>query len=581
MKKQLLAYTLLILGASLGACKKDFLERRPLSEISPQDFFNTEKDLEMYTNSLYGNLPGTDIYSADNTSDNVETAATNEVVAGRTIVKTSAGEAGWNWGALRNMNYFLVNYNKAATPDSLKNHYAGIARFFRAFFYFEKVQRFGDVPWYSNPLEANSPELYKARDPRTLVIDSILADLDFAAAKIKPGKSTSRITKWAALALKARVCLFEGTYRKYHNELGLPGANELLQKAADAAKAIIDGGMYKLYTTGKPESDYLNLFAADVANVDEVILARVYDRTLTKTHAANGAFTVSTLGAPGLTKALINNYLMKDGTPFTSVANAATMPFWEEVKNRDPRLAQTIRTPGYKRIGASTTLVPDYTVALTGYQCIKFVTGTDQDGYNSNGNDLPVFRYAEVLLIYAEAKAELQQFTQADADKSINVIRTRVGMPFLTLAGLTADPLLSGQNPGITNPIILEVRRERRVELAIEGFRYQDLMRWKLGPLLAQPFLGAYFPAKGEFDLDGDGKNDIAIVDAKPATPVPGMQYFILKPDRALTEDSKGNIIVHPADIKKFESPKHYLFPLPLTELLLNTNLEQNPDWKK
>lgn len=581
MKKQLLAYTLLVLVAVSGACKKDFLERRPLSDIAPQDFFNTEKDLEIYTNSLYGNLPGTDIYSADNTSDNVETASTNEVVAGRHIVKTSAGEAGWNWGALRNINYFLNSYQKAAIPDSVKNHYAGIARFFRALFYLEKVQRFGDVPWYSYPLEANSPELYKARDSRVLVVDSILADLDFAAAKIKAGKNVSRITKWAALALKARVCLFEGTYRKYHSELGLSGADELLQKAADAAKAIMDGGMYKLYSTGKPETDYLNLFAADAANTDEVILARVYDRTLNKTHTANGAFTVSTLGAPGLTKALINSYLMKDGTPFSAVPNYATMPYWEEVKNRDPRLAQTIRTPGYKRIGTNVPLVPDYSDALTGYQGIKFVTGTDQDGFNSNSNDLPIFRYAEVLLIYAEAKAELHQLTQGDADKSVNVIRTRAGMPFLILAGLTADPVLVQHNPGVTDPAILEVRRERRVELAIEGFRYQDLMRWKLGALLAQRFLGAYFPGKGEFDLDGDGKNDIAIVDARPDNPVKGLQYFILKPDRALTEDTKGNIIVHPVDIKKFESPKHYLFPLPLTEMLLNKNLTQNPDWEK
>lgn len=574
MKRILMVLSVL----TLAACKKDFLDRQPLSDIAPGSFFNNEKDLTLYTNGFYAMLPGNEIYSNDLSSDNVEPAVIGDVVAGRTVVQTDAASAQWTWSDLRNVNYFLANHGKAAVSDSIKAHYAGIARFFRALFYFSKVQRFGDVPWYSQPLEANSPELFKGRDPRALIVDSIIADLDYAAANIKTAKNTSRITKWAVLAMKARVCLFEGTYRNYH--LGKGSGDHLLQKSVDAAQQVMESGLYKLYSTNNPAVDYVNLFSADVANADEYILARIYDRTLTKTHQANGQFLTSTLSAPGLTKTLINSYLMSDGTPFSAQPDYATMPYWEEVKNRDPRLTQTIRTPGYKRINTTTTLVPDYANAMTGYQCIKFVTGTDQDGNNSNSNDLPIFRFAEVLLNYAEAKAELHQFSQAAADASVNLIRKRAGMPDMQVSALTVDPLLQAEY-GIDDPIVLEVRRERRVELAMEGFRYQDLMRWKRGPLLAVAFEGAYFPGVGTYDLDGNGKNDLAIVETKPATPDKTLQYFVLNPDRALSDGDKGNLVIHPGTIKRFDELKHYLFPLPLTELLLNTNLDQNPGWEQ
>lgn len=565
----------------LGGCSKDMLDQRPQSSISPQDFFNNEQDLQTYTNGFYSMLPGTEIYSDDQTSDNVEPATTSTVVAGRTIVPSDAASAGWTWGDLRNVNYFLASYNKPVIPQEARDHYAGIARFFRAMFYFNKVKRFGDVPWYSKPLTDTSSELYKGQDPRTLVMDSIIADLDFATAHIRTGKNVSRVTRWAAFALKSRVCLFEGTFRKYHDELKLQGtANKLLQMAADAADSVMVSGQYKLYTTGKPNVDYLNLFAADAANTDEYILARVYDRSLNKTHAANGVFTTATLGAPGITKAMMDSYLMSDGTPFSQQPGFPAIQFVNEVKGRDPRFSQTVRTPGYTRTNATAKLLPDYTNALTGYQCIKFVTGTDQDGYNTNGNDLPVLRYAEVLLNYAEAKAELGTCTQTDIVQSINLLRTRVAMPGMDIATLPTDTLLQNQYPDVTNKLILEIRRERRVELNMEGFRYADLMRWKEGNLLAKTFLGTYFPNKGYFDLDGDGTNDIAVLDDLPATQVKTIQYYKLLPDRSLSNGAAGNLVVHPNDTKTFDETKAYVFPLPVTELLLNKNLHQNLNWK-
>lgn len=582
MKHQsILFFILFVLTFFLTSCKKDFLQREPLSEITSESFFNNESDLRLYTNSFYSYLPDSDIFSADVNSDNVETAATSDLIAGRRVVPTDAASAGWTWSQLYNINYFLNHYQKADIRDSIKNQYAGVARFFRALFYFEKVKRFGDVPWYNQTLNASNQELYKARDPRSVVIDSILADLNFAVANIPKTKNVSRITSWAALALKSRVCLFEGTFRKYHVKFGLQGsANALLQEAVKASQDIMQSTQFTLYTTGKPESDYLNLFAADNANTSEFILARVYDRGLNKTHTANGTFITATLGAPGLTKSLINTYLIKDGRPFSSLSNYNEIPYWQEVLNRDPRLSQTIRTPGYRRIGATATLVTDYSNALTGYQNIKFVTGTDQDGFNSNANDLPIFRYAEVLLNYAEAKAELGSLIQADADQSVNLIRTRAGMPKLIIGSIVPDPILQQQYKNASVPLVLEIRRERRVELVMEGFRYYDLIRWKEGHLLAEPFLGQYFPGKGEYDLDNDGKKDLAVVDVKPANPVAGMQYFPLKPDRALSNGESGNLVIHPNITKVFDENKDYLFPLPNTELLLNPNLKQNPEWK-
>lgn len=574
-------FIIIAIGLALfTSCKKDFLDRLPESSISPQKFFNTENDLIIYTNSFYNDLPGTSVYSDDNNSDNVEPSAISTLMAGKTTVPGDASSAGWTWGSLRNINYFLENYNHAQISGTLKNKYAGLARFFRAWFYFNKMKRFGDMPWYSTSLDVNSPELYKARDPRTLVTDSIVADLNFAIQSLDTKTSISRVTKWTALALKARVCLFEGTYRKYHTEMGLQSsASDLLKLSYQAADQLMTSGTYKLYTTGHPDVDYQNLFIAESAIPDEIILAEVYDAAMSKLHAANGVFITATLGNPGLTKPLINSYLMKDGTSFTLKPGYDNLMFAQEVQGRDPRLSQTIRTPGYTRIGTTAVLIPDFTNALTGYQCIKYVTGTNQDGFTTNTNDLPDFRYAEVLLNFAEAKAENGELSQADVDRSINLLRARVGVAALQLSNIQTDPYQQQLYTNVTDPKIIEVRRERRVELAMEGFRYYDILRWKEGHLLADTFQGMYFSRKGIFDLDGNGVNDFAIVDAKPATPDKTLQYYILGTDHTLSNGSSGNIIVHPSLTKTFTDPKNYLYPLPTTELVLNPNLKQNTGW--
>lgn len=579
--KKIQKFILLLVGSVvLASCDSNFLERYPQSEISPQVFFNSESDLELYTNSFYTYLPGNNIPTDDFSSDNVNVSGLDELVAGLRRVPSDAASAGWTWTPLYNINYFLEHYDKPSISEEARSHYGGIARFFRAYFYFEKVKRFGDVPWYGRSLNVGDPELFKARDSRTLIIDSIKADLNFAINNIRSAKTPGRINNWAALALKSRVCLFEGTFRKYHTNLGLQSsADALLQEAANAADLFIRTSSYKL-AQGNPNTVYLNLFASETPNSDEYILTRLYGLDVNMSHPTNDIFTSATRGNPGLTKSLIDSYLLTNGKPFSSLPNYDELPFWEEVKNRDPRLAQTIRTPGYRRIDApasSAPLKPDYANALTGYQNIKFVSSVDRG--TASYTPLPIFRYAEVLLNYAEAMAELGKLTQPEANKSINLLRDRVGMPRLIVDAVITDPQIADLYNNVSNPLILEVRRERRIELAMEGFRYYDLMRWKQGRLLEKTFYGAYFPGKGTFDLDGDGTDDIGIVDTRPSSPVSGVQYFILGSDRALSEGNKGNIIVHPNIVKKFVEEKDYLYPLPINELLLNNQLDQNPEW--
>lgn len=564
----------------LGACNKDYLDRQPLSQVDPDNYFRTDADLATYCNSFYAYLPGTAVFTRDAVSDNVE-CSNNQQVQGKMIIPTDASSAGWNWGPLRNINFFLAYYDRAEISQDAKDTYAAEARFFRAWFYFDMVKRFGDVPWYSQPLTEASPELYKGRDSRVLVIDSVLSDLDFATAHLPSAKSIDRVTRWTAYALKSRVALFEGTFRKYHPEFSLTdGADSLLKVAYLAADTLMTKSGYKLFSTGNPSTDYQTLFSEDDANTDEFILAQIYDNSLSTFHNANYVFTVSTSALPPFNKSFLDGFLMKDGTPFSAQPGYKTETFLEETQGRDPRLAQIIRTPGYQRIGTTKKLVPDLSVAPTGYQCVKYMTDPSQDGWNANTNDLPVFRYAEVLLNFAEAKAELGQLTQDDVDRSINLIRSRAGMPGVDVGNIPSDPEIQGLYPDVTDARILMVRRERRIELAMEGFRYDDLMRWKEGHLLAAPFYGMYYPAKGPMDLDGDGKADIALVDAKVSNPDPTLQYYVLGTDHKLSEGDHGNIMVYPNLSKTFTEDRDYLYPLPLTELLLNKNLTQNPNWK-
>ena len=594
MKRNTIAIIALSLG--LTSCD-DLLNLSPMSDITQTDYFKTETDLQLFSNSFYNNLLDKSPY--DDQSDlYIQQTLSDEMLGGtKRVVPASGG--GWTWTDLRKMNTLLAYVDQCEDEDAVIK-YTALTRFFRAYFYFEKVKRFGDVPWYDVELGSDDEALYKPRDSREYVMTKMIEDIDYAINNLpdmnEEKSSPFRVNKWAALALKAQFCLYEGTYRKYH-QLNIEGNTYTyyLDLAAKAAKDIIDNGPYKLYSTGNPNTDYMMLFASEDANTDEYILAIKFDYGLQIYHNATAHTLVPTQGRPGLTKKMVNTYLMKDGTAFTDKTGWQEMTFKEEMKDRDPRLSQSIRTPGYTRIGETTVLAPDFSVSVTGYQPIKFVQEPTASGGNVDRNDRstcdpPVYRYAEVLLNYAEAKAELGTLTQDDIDISINEIRKRVGMPDLSMDNANANPdrYLSSEETGYSNVtgdnkgVILEIRRERAIELSQEGFRFDDLVRWKAGSCIDQELYGMYFPGPGNYDLTGDDVADVILYangTSKPEAQA-GVQVYEIGKDIMLTDDNEGYVFYHKNISRtQFSQERDYLYPIPINERSLNPNLTQNPGW--
>ena len=596
MKKNL--YILFIgIAVTMSACKKGNLDRFPQTTISPNLFFNSEEDLSLYINGLLSQ-PDRNSYLNDQSSDNVATTAAVEVkniMAGNANAQNIT--TGWSWTRLRNINYFLENYNKAAVSSAIKAHYVGLARYYRAEFYLDKVKRFSDVPWYSGTLEPGDADLYKARDSRAMVVDSIMADLDFAYKNVREGVPNGTPGKWAVAVLYSRAALYEGTYRKYHSELNLTAtATPFLETAARVAGEIIASNKFTVYNTGKPDQDYAALFSSqDLTGNKEVILTNIFDLTKGKSQNVNSVVFGDYEQAPA--RDLIQTYLMKDGTRFTSQPNYDKLGFVKEFENRDPRLAQTIVYPGWVRVPDATPYIQRLNKNFTGYHQLKgYVNSTDNNILN--GVDFPVYRYAEVLLNYAEALAETGTLTQTQLDQSVNLLRGRAGLPYLNLAAANAnpDPLLQQQYPNVTSNtgVILEIRRERRVEFAFENSRYDDLMRWKAGKLLTKSPEGMYFAGLGKYDMTGDGVEDIILIDRSQTIPAEeqkeknslGVKLIYYRTGTIGTDatvflknGTSGGSIVTEAVTRQFEEPKYYYRPIPQQQVLLNPKLTQIFGW--
>ncbi|WPR77026.1 RagB/SusD family nutrient uptake outer membrane protein [Algoriphagus sp. NG3] len=581
MNRFIISIIFISITAIASSCQDDFLERYPLANVSPETFFTTAEELRLYTNSFYTALPSYNAIYGE-TFDNVVQNTLNDETRGSRVVPASGG--GWSWGQLRNINFFLEHSHKCEDLEAVRR-YNALARFFRAYFYYDKVRRFGDVPWYNTALNTGDEDLLmKPRDSRVMVIDSVMADLDYAIENLPETKMVDQISKWTALALKSRIALFEGTFRKYHTEFSLPNAEDLLDQSIFASERIMEENVYNVYTSGSGEA-YNELFTSPTPKTEEIILAIHYNAELNIYHSANWYTLVASAGRPGLEKKLIDSFLMSDGSRFTDLPDHETMSFYEETQNRDPRLSQIIRTPGYTRKGQSTVLAPNFSVSITGYQPIKYVTEPEHDANLRSTNPLPVFRFGEVLLNYAEAKAERGKISQEDLDLSINRLRERAGMPNLSIMNANADPdvFLSEQYPNVTGAnrgLILEIRRERRIELIMEGFRRDDLMRWKEGHLLAEPFMGMYFPGIGEYDLDQSGSIDLVIYEDTMPTGPSGAVFMRLGSEIDLENgDAGGYVWVHKSIPKTFNEDRDYLYPLPTEDLQLNPNLVQNPNW--
>ena len=636
-------------GILFNSCNDDFLQQDPIQELAEGAFLKNEGDLPLFLNQVYDDyvvghqsgwaysrvapfydVQGSPIIYKDLFSDNMVKAGS---LASRLnesyIVPESGSNEGWTWSSLRKINYFLRNYRTAESsvnnPAEL-NKWAAEAYFFKAWDYYNKVVIFGEVPWYVNDLNVDSEELYAPRTPRAELMDSVLWSINYAVENIKEGGNPDgRINRDMANFLKARICLFEGTFRKYHTELGLESsANKFLQECVNACEEIIASGRYELYNAGT--DPYWKMFSFQKTPTadgnTEAILARVYDGDKIG-HATQRYFDQNNGGAggrysKGATRSLVDEYLCIDGRPIYTggtEGNYEKNPnflgydgLWTELENRDPRLRQTIARPGeFQTIspaGAGDRNIEKYGIrypaiaynyrtangsTVTGYLFSKHWV-EDFDEYNAvtKGTQTGVmFRYGEVLLMLAEAKAELGTFNQEDADRTINKLRERAGFDFATYPGskfsisnLPDDPRLdkiyAEKLDYPVSPLIREIRRERRVEMVLEGLRYEDLMRWKAGKLLTVPLRGMKFTAEKQAMYDGthEAVTNPPTWTAKKATI--GKEVWI---------DGDGFLIAYPRDPRITDgtlpwSDKRYFWPIPFDQLTLNKNLTQSPGWE-
>ncbi len=583
---------LILLTTFILGCNDDSMDLYPLTSVSSETFWNTENDLKVYNNIFYNYaksnamrlLIGTaeestatlnSQYSYDGMTDNdVRSKAYNAnfvtIRAGQTVPDSNPYSFGWNstcFNFARAINIGLENYDRADIPVEVINKYKGEARLFRGWMVADKVNLYGDYPWLDKELNIDSEELYAPRTPRETIMDNVLADLNFACENLPnswgDGNAPGRLNRWCALLVKSRICLFEGTWRKYH---GGTDPNKWLQAAADAAGELINSGPYKLYSKGNPARDYNAIFRmGDLSGVDEVMYWRRYTTGLVR-----NSFQIY-LWMYCATKSMVEDYLCTDGLPINlSPLYKGDAVFEDIFENRDPRLRQSVLHPDdvdfydYNGFGTAGIDIPVLAGirtngSLTGYHTIKFVNQEinllGHEGYTPT----IILRFAEALLNYAEAKAELGTINQADLDKSINKLRDRVGIAHLKLDNIPVDPRYTADG---VSPLIVEIRRERRVELFSEGFRYDDLRRWKQGAKLRQKDYGMRWDAANKARFDPNNKCSLK------SENFPGTSINYICPN-------KGGDFENPV----FET-KHYLWPIPVSARSENPALGQNPGWE-
>ncbi len=596
MKKYILKLIILIFATFFSfSCNNEFLERYPLDEISNDSFWNTENDLKVYNNTLYdmarnddnvpilmGHFDGFNshwggIWHVSGFSDDTAPRHSRHnnyqrVRAGKHSVPNDPfwyGYKGWNF--VRAINVGMDNYGKAEVLEEVRNQYIGEARLFRGWFYADKVSKFGNVQWVDTELNIDDEEiLYGERDDREFVMGKVLEDLNFAVTNIPDdwgdGKAPGRLNRWAALLVKSRVCLFEGTWRKYH---GGTDPDLWLQEAASAAEELIDNGSYSLYNTGDPNFDYNAIHRmTDLSGNQEVLYWRRYELGIFTNHVQsyhrgyNG----------GATKSLVEDYLCTDGLPISlSPLYQGDADYKGIFENRDPRLRQTVLHPDdqaiyrYGNIDFDKAIIPKIQgmtnpgqAVYTGYHIIKtFDVNASYATYNTSSTPAIILRFGEALLNFAEAKAELGTITQGDLDKSINLLRARVAMPNMPL-NPQMDPRYA--NDGVSS-LIVEIRRERRLELFMEGFRYDDIRRWKQGKKLTEKDYGVRWDDASRTAIDPNGEVTVQ------SSAVDGVEYLDIY---------KGTDYETP----EFDEGKHYLWPIPINEISQNPNLGQNPGWK-
>lgn len=590
--KNIIRFTTLVSVSvlALSSCE-DFLNKYPETALSPDTFYSTEAELELATNSFYSML-----HKPDDTSDGALQDNDLEYHISLSSIQKGtrqAETASWGvstWDDLRSINYYL-EHSSNCKSESVRAKYDAVAYFFRAWFYFDKVKMYGDIPYYDFVIsDKDQTALYRPRDSRGYVMQKVMEDLDKAIAGLPDAWSSDAIyhlSKDAARALKSRAALFEGSWRKYHDIADEVYADSLtlspeyfFKLAADAAEQIMQTGKYKMYTGGTIVKDqpYRDYFVLEDAETAETIFSRRFTSTdeLMVRHGVQFSMKNQRYS---LTRALAYHYLNADGTPFQTRPDYQTMQYSEEFKDRDPRMTQTMASPGYVEVGGSSLYAEDCkSYDRSGYRPIKYFSDDTHDGATTSTTDYALFRYGEVLLNYAEAKAELGLADQDVIDRSVNVVRARVGMPELNAANADAnvdsflasyytDSHLEGAHKGL----ILEIRRERTVELVNEGLRLWDMFRWHEGQQICPAsntmgagFKGIWFPALGEYDMDGDGVNDLCIYKGtKPSTDC--VNLLDVSKDNTLSEGDKGYLVQFSEETYLWQE-RDYLYPIPTSQ---------------
>jgi len=598
----------LLFAAIFSGCNEDFLERYPMDAISNEAYWTTDADLENYTNGLYDILPAyTDYapkYNWENGSDNIIGDDNGTTVLHSNLWRLSGDapqtNSSWNsyYDNIRKVNFFLEQKDKVgeAILNGVRGkHFVGEAYFFRAWVNFGLLSTFGGVPYTDKVLTTNSPELYTPRMARNDFARKIISDLDLAIEKLQwkgtgPAATVGRITKEAALAMKIRVALFEGTWEYYHGKAGTSfkvtgkDGKDFLNDVVTAGDALIAKLGTALYT-----KDYRSLFNQDsYSAIPGVLLYRHY---LPKDGVGHRwwNYTINGGGSIGLTKDLIDDYLMADGTPIELSSNyKGDNTLSDVVDGRDPRLGQTIYHPAQGTFGDVTgrgekAKAPGITTKISSYRCSTGYFASKgiapQDAvYNGNpgGQGLIYIRYEEALLSYAEAKAILETLAQSDLDKTVNVLRNRVGMGTMILATVNGWSGNYKKRYASESNIINEIRRERRVELALEGLRYNDLRRWAvLDQLVGWVPRGAKAQQFIDYANSAEGK---------------AVGYKLVASE--IKVDSKGYLL--PVGFRSdfleggtgftFNPDRDYLIAIPKAQITLykakgGVDLVQNPNW--
>ena len=574
----------------------DFLDREPITKPEAGNFLTGAIQVENYINGLYMTLPsfskfGLGVRSEEKNSDNIIAEKYDARLHGQNNQFSGASDWQTGYQNLRKVNYFFHNYK---VPEAQENEdvlsLKGEAYFLRAYWHFDLLKKFGSIPvmdafWDENATIAGLQIPAKARNE---VARFIFSDLVEAKNLLHSrGKySGIRINKEAAMVLAMNVALYEGTWEKYHSSDDFASStnesNYFLGEVINWGNELFGCGI-DLYKTGQNPGDaFAALFnSKDLSGMGEVLLWRKYSSDEGVFHDVNGnlkAGVVDSEGAAGITQSLVDNYLNADGT-FIDPTNEKFKDFKETFEGRDPRLIQTVMNEGAKFASATTatpmhleeytdekknTISPPKlagdgnTRSLTGYH-IRL--GIDTTFVSGNGETaLPIIRYAEGLLAYAEAAAELEMWSDDIANKTLKALRERAGVKYLAPA---KDANFTDFGYALT-PVLQEIRRERRSELALQGYRLDDLMRWKADKLIVgKRGKGAYV-----------GDESILFKSYSPDNQKRIRERLTLD-DNKWADPMAGTL---PSGYQ-FHADRDYLLPIPPSELELNKKLKQNPKW--